>query len=427
MGTIEPLLATFTHLTEEGCAIGSFGTKKVTCWGVLPGETATVWPIRKRGGILETRLHQIIHPSKNRQPDPDDHHISCSPLAIFPYSEQIEIKQKHIEKLFPETTLSFIPSPIIHGYRTKIEFSMTKGPDGYVPAFHTRGSFKEMRPAIHGCHLFPTKANDIATAIVKTLERYLVPLDAIKTFSIRWSHTYQKGLAVIAATEKMTDAHSLVHILSSIPNIVGIHIGLSPSTKGGTDVQQWITSSGESSIADQIGNIELRYGPASFFQNNIPLMSTVVSRMRDFFKESRNILDLYGGVGTLGLSVARPEAQVLGVEINEASAVWATHNAVANNVINYKSIATPAEQAIEHIKNTDAVIVDPTRAGLHPKVLQTLTKETPKRIAYVSCNPKTLASDMSVLLKQYKIISLAGFDFYPHTPHMEALALLEKK
>jgi 23S rRNA (uracil1939-C5)-methyltransferase len=134
---------------------------------------------------------------------------------------------------------------------------------------------------------------------------------------------------------------------------------------------------------------------------------------------------LYGGVGTIGLAAAKIAREVVGTEVVPVSSAYSTRNATDNGLDNFTAEEVASEKLDPALlKDTDAVIVDPPRAGLHTLVIDTLLAARPRQILYLSCNPATQARDIMALKDAYEVQSVTGYDFYPGTPHMETLVRL---
>ena len=140
------------------------------------------------------------------------------------------------------------------------------------------------------------------------------------------------------------------------------------------------------------------------------------------------VLELYAGVGTIGLSLARSAKTVHGIEIIPAATTAAKGNAEPNHITNYVAECIPSEKMDARLLDgKDVLVLDPPRVGLHPKSLAMIKEKLPLKIIYLSCNPETQARDYSQLAEFYKIDALTGFDFYPQTPHLESLLVLTLK
>jgi len=138
-------------------------------------------------------------------------------------------------------------------------------------------------------------------------------------------------------------------------------------------------------------------------------------------------VDLYSGVGVIGLTLRDLADKVYAVESSPNSVKYAAINAEANGATNFEIACSLSEKAEGGLfKGTDILVLDPPRAGLHNKVIKRIMEILPKRIIYLSCNPITQGRDAAFFMEKYKIIRSAAFDFYPNTPHSETLLVFER-
>ena len=157
---------------------------------------------------------------------------------------------------------------------------------------------------------------------------------------------------------------------------------------------------------------------------NIPVYEQALRDMAQFTaNNTAKVLDLYSGVGTIGLTIGGDDVTL--VEINE-HAVREMRQNIAGLHKNATAILAPSEQALDYITSDKIIIVDPPRAGLHQAVIDRLLEQTPPRIIYLSCNPVTQARDVSLLQEKYQITHIQGYNFFPRTPHIENLIVLDK-
>ena len=146
---------------------------------------------------------------------------------------------------------------------------------------------------------------------------------------------------------------------------------------------------------------------------------------KDVCETGEPTLDLYAGVGTIGLTIG--DGNVTLVEINADAVREMQRNIAELGRTDARAVLAPSEQALDHITGKEIVIVDPPRAGLHPDVIATLLQKLPPRIIYLSCNPVTQARDVALLQQNYHIVHHRGYNFFPRTPHIEHLIILDKK
>jgi 23S rRNA (uracil1939-C5)-methyltransferase len=179
-------------------------------------------------------------------------------------------------------------------------------------------------------------------------------------------------------------------------------------------------------LSDSILGREYTYSPNGFFQINLPVYEMALERIRARVQEfsGRKIIDMYSGVGTIGLSVAG-DSEVVLVETNGAAFAEAEKNCIS--VPGARAVRAKSEEALEYIENKAIVILDPPRAGLDKKVVDKLAEEKPEMIIYLSCNPSTQARDVAGLLEFYELEPIEPFNFFPRTPHLETLVVLRRK
>jgi 23S rRNA (uracil1939-C5)-methyltransferase len=189
---------------------------------------------------------------------------------------------------------------------------------------------------------------------------------------------------------------------------------------------------GQAYIVEQLGNVKYRIGPKSFFQTNsyqAKQLFDLVVEMADF-SENDTVYDLYCGLGSIGLYVSEKVKSVVGIEEISAAIDDANINAAFNNITNCTFYAGDVKDILEdnfiekHGK-ADVVITDPPRAGMHAKVVETLLALEAPKIVYVSCNPATQARDLLLLKEKYDVIRIKPVDMFPHTSHVENIALLK--
>jgi 23S rRNA (uracil1939-C5)-methyltransferase len=181
-------------------------------------------------------------------------------------------------------------------------------------------------------------------------------------------------------------------------------------------------------LREKILDLEIRYHYSSFFQNNVDLFEKALKIMQENSKEFKKVVDLYSGVGVIGLSLKNFAKEILFVEIDKTAIEYTKINAELNNVKNFKAINLPSEKIPrEVLENVDLLILDPPRAGLHKKLIKLILEQKPKNIFYLSCNPITQARDFGLLKDYYELSKIYGLDFYPNTPHMETLLILNLK
>jgi 23S rRNA (uracil1939-C5)-methyltransferase len=421
---MKEIIVEFEKLGHNGVSIGRYNGKIVFAYGVLLGEKAKIRITQEKKNLIKGEVVEILEKSKYRIKELEDHYLSCSPWQVFAYSYQVEIKRELLKAIFRNFAgidieiNDFFASPDIFGYRTKIEYSFLEENNRYYFAFHKRESFKEKAKLSEGCKLISEKANNISFLVLEEINKRKI--QDLKTLIIRKSRCYDDIYIALLTSNKNQNFSFSNHELPGFSFVYSKKE--SPASTFDEIIYKW----GREYLKEKILNLEIRYHHTSFFQNNIELFEKALEIMRENSNEFNKVVDLYAGVGVIGLSLKDYSKEIWSVEIDKTATQYAKINAELNDVKNLKTLALASEKIPRDVlENTDLLILDPPRAGLHKKLLNLILETKPKNIFYLSCNPITQARDFSFLKQVYKIKKFYGFDFYPNTPHLESLLILE--
>ena len=222
-------------------------------------------------------------------------------------------------------------------------------------------------------------------------------------------------------------------LLSEFPQITtivnSVNETLSPVASG----QEEVVCHGDGVIRERIDDLEFRIAPTTFFQPN-------TSQARNLFKVVRRhagltgheiVYDLYCGIGTIALFLARNCQKVVGIDNHETAIAAARANALANGIRNCTFVLLDAAKALNRNLvlrqgKPEVLIVDPPRAGMHKQTCRSILDLAPERIVYVSCNPATQARDLKILAQRYRVVKVRPVDMFPQTYHIENVACLER-
>jgi 23S rRNA (uracil1939-C5)-methyltransferase len=204
--------------------------------------------------------------------------------------------------------------------------------------------------------------------------------------------------------------------------------------KGYSDGETILFSGNYNYLTEEIESLQFRFGPRSFYQPN-PLQAASIYRNIDSLLKLTGkefIVDLYTGVGTIACFLAKKSSKVIGIEGSAEAISFAKTNATTNNLHNTSFITgdileTFKPNFVDAVGNPDVVILDPPRSGTLIEIKKTILYASPKKVVYVSCNPVSLAFDLTMLIQGYKIMEIQPFDMFPHTHHLETVVLLEKE
>lgn len=421
---------TLEKIVGGGQALGALADgRKAFVWGGLPGETVTVNVTKKKSKYAEAVVTSVETTSAERtEPRDPESYLSTSPWQIMSFDSESHYKAALIEEAF-ELHDIVLPAPIEvytdgveYGYRNKVEFSWwgdtnDQGEETLDLAFFRRGSKGKI--AVPGTSLARPEINALAASIRDLLHRKNVPARSLKTLLIRCS---QSGgcvwqLYVKDKIDPITEAEA-----KTLPAQGGEVIYSDPRSPA-SRITERLKQFGDIVLSDTIQGVPFRYATEGFFQVNLPIYEQALSDMSNWL-EGKSAIDMYSGVGTIGLTIGGENVTL--VEIDE-NAVREMRRNIDELGLKAGAVHAPSEKALEFITGNKTIIVDPPRAGLHPDVIERLLETAPSRIIYLSCNPVTQARDVTMLSERYGIRYHRGYNFFPRTPHIEHLVILDLK
>ncbi|MFC2709375.1 MAG: class I SAM-dependent RNA methyltransferase [Candidatus Saccharibacteria bacterium] len=417
----------FTKIIGGGRALGELENgKKVLAWGVLPGEIADIKQIKNKSGFIEGVATNIKQSCSERvNPQDEDSYLSTSPWQILDFASEQHYKAALIEEAFEMHNI-VLPNPIEvftdnteYGYRNKIEFSWWWDTDlNQLDLAFFRRSTKGKIP-VTKTSLAPNAINQKAINVRNILRNRGTSGRDLKTLLIRCSRHGQTAAQLYVKTEDFPKFSEDEFKKSELDSLEIIYSNpKSPASIITKRLQKW----GIKALQDEILNTRFNYATEGFFQINLPVYEQALLDMKSWINHDINVVDLYSGVGSIGLTIGGNNVTL--VEINE-NAVREMQKNIKILGKNAKAILAPSEKALEYISKDSLIIVDPPRAGLHKDVIDKLISEKPKRIIYLSCNPVTQARDIAKLSEKYGIKAHRGYNFFPKTPHIEHLAILD--
>ncbi len=422
---------TLDKIVGGGQALGTMEDgRKLFVWGGLPGETVEVQVTKKKSNFAEGIVTNVISASSERvSPRDPNSYLSTSPWQIMDFGSEQHYKAALIEEAF-ELHDIVLPDPITvytdgqeYHYRNKVEFSWysttdtASGGDTLDLAFFRRGSKGKI--IVKECALLPDSIVHTAHAIRDALQAAHVTARQLKTLLIRYN---QAGDCVWQLYVKDEDFDTAAPSLENIGS--GGEIIFSNPKSPASVITKRLASYGNIVLTDTILGISFRYATEGFFQVNIPVYERALHDMKQWIDGARPTVDLYSGVGSIGLTIGGDHTTL--VEINE-HAVREMQRNIKELAVRATPVLAASENALDHITGDKTIIVDPPRAGLHEAVIQRLLETTPQRIIYLSCNPVTQARDVARLAEKYGVRAHQGYNFFPRTPHIEHLVILDLK
>ncbi len=365
--------------------------QKAFFWNALPGEQVMEYKITKqKSHYIQAIATKIAQPSSHRIEPKDSCYLSTSPWQIMDYDYELTTKRELLIEQFNQAKLKFSPDSVqpvatdhrdFH-YRNKMEYSLFWDHETaqIKLSFHQRGSHHKI--PIESSHLEHSTIFSAAQEIIAELN---------------------------AKHEEARKYQSLLLRADQNGQVSG---GLFENHQPHPTFDN---------LTDTILGHAYSYSPNGFFQINLPVYEMALRAIQPHI-QTDNVLDLYAGVGTIGLSVARDKNLAL-VESNPAAYQELAKNCQGTTA---QAILSSSEEALEYIQPNQTVILDPPRAGCDQKLIDKLLEIQPTSIIYLSCNPATQARDLALLTQTYRIASIQPFNFFPRTPHLENLVVLTK-
>ncbi|MBR3204534.1 class I SAM-dependent RNA methyltransferase [Candidatus Saccharibacteria bacterium] len=392
-------------LVPGGSALGTISNpsspehgKKVFLWNALPEETVTLFqPTKKKSSYLEGIALEIKNPSKYRVSPKDPCYLSTSPWQILSFSQELTQKELLVKESLTQahvplnSNLSIAPIKTDQtewNYRNKMEYALywDKEKEKISLAFHARGSHNKI--PITSSSIERPEILEQAQKTINCLNELHEPAYKYQSLLLR---SNQKGI---------------------------VSGGLLENHQPHPTFQN---------LSDSLLDTNYSYSPNGFFQINLPVYELALKEIENHLTTEK-VLDLYSGVGTIGLSVAAEKRLTL-VETNDDAFRELENNCHSKSSL-YKSlnpVHAKSEEALSFISPDQTVILDPPRSGCDKKLLEKLLEEKPNTIIYLSCNPATQARDVSILTSKndYKITTISPYNFFPKTPHIENLIVLK--
>jgi 23S rRNA (uracil1939-C5)-methyltransferase len=410
----------------QGLGVGEDG-KKVFLWNSLPGETvqATLGKNKKSHGEGIATEIEDVHES--RIAPRDESYLATSPWQMMNFREEQLQKRLVLQELFDREGIE-LTVPLIKTddqsleYRCKFEYSWYGDDDGLHLALFNRGTHQKF--IVDGSAIARPEIDLAVRKIRDRLNGMNFRAGDLKTVIAR---TTQDGEVVAALFVKTKDACKRLHI---IQDLIGVHLkGLAiyhSNPKSPASVPtELIYTFGDISMVDQLLGRNISYDILSFFQINLPVFEIAVGDISGHITAEDDVIDMFCGVGSIGLALPSVKTLKL-IELDPVGAAMAKINA-RNIGVSAEVLHLPGEKALDLIQLDSVLIVDPPRAGLHAKLTAKICEVKPKKVIYLSCNTSTQARDVKLMLAAgYKIIDNQAYNFFPRTPHVETLIVLER-
>ena len=454
-----------TDVATEGKAIARVNDFVVFVPWTAPGDIVDIQLTRKKSNYAEGKAVAFHQYSPIRSNPFCEHFGLCGGCKWqhLPYEEQLRFKQKQvydnlerIGKIEVEESLPIIGSEKTMCYRNKLEYTFSNrrwldeseiSSEGELiqcngVGFHIPKMFDKVLD-IRKCWL----QDDISNRIRLFIKDYCLTHDGypffdlrrqegfIRTLIIRTSSIGELMVIVVFYREDVERRETLLtQVRNEFPEITSLMYVINEKCNDTITDQQLILYAGKDHLIERMENLQFKIGPKSFFQTNSEQAYRLYKVAREFagLRGDEIVYDLYTGTGTIANFVAGQAKKVIGIDYVPEAIEDAKINAQLNR-LNHSSFFAGdmkdllIESFINEHGQPDVIITDPPRAGMHDDVIDTILSVCPERIVYISCNPATQARDLNRLNTKYIVKKVQPVDMFPHTQHVENVALLCKK
>ncbi len=436
-----------TGYTSEGGGVGRYDGQVVFVENTAVGDEILCHVIKAKKTYAIGKAVKIIKKAKCRINPECDSFKSCGgcSFAHITYEEELRLKEQkvkdsfaHIGGLNPQFK-PIVASPCTTRYRNKAQYPVRRENGALSIGFYAKKSHR----VIDGedCLLQPaefTKVTDIVRTWIKknNITVYSEELNKGLIRHIYLRKAFKTGEIMVCLVINGTSLPFYNELIDELSEIKGFKTLIININRQQTNVvlgNECITLYGDGFITDILRDVKIKLSPLSFYQVNRDGAELLYKKAAEYVdpKPNMDILDLYCGTGTIGLSMAKSVKSLIGVEIIPEAIEDAELNARENNITNARFICGDAEKAAMELEKENikphAVILDPPRKGCSEELLKTVSVIAPEKIVYVSCDPATLARDCARLeIFGYEVKEATPVDMFPRTSHVECVALLER-
>lgn len=419
---------TLDKIVGGGQTLGTIADgRKAFVWGGLPGELVKATFHKQKKNFVEGVVDEVLTLSKERVAPKDDmSYLSTSPWQILSFKAEQHYKAALLEEAFElhdivlPNAINVYTDGIEYGYRNKVEFSFWWDNDREELdlAFFKRGS--QGKVPVDGTSLALDDINILARKVRDILRTKELEARSLKTLLVR---SDRQGSCVFQLYVKDKGVQPLTEEDFESTGAKGGEVIYSDHRSPASVITKRLISFGDVRLTDTVLDIPFTYVCEGFFQGNIPVYEQALRDMKEWINDGP-VVDMYSGVGSIGFTIGGDQLTL--VELNKSAIDEMKRNRFELGK-KAQIVEASAESSLEEINAHATIILDPPRAGLHEAVIDRLLEVKPARIIYLSCNPVTQARDVKYLAEAYGVKHHQGYNFFPRTPHIEHLVVLDLK
>lgn len=435
-------------ISNDGSGVGRDKDGKVVFVPMTAiGDICKVRIVKVKSSFSYGKLEEILTPSPHRIENNCSVFGKCGGCSFrhINYDAEINVKEGFIKDAFtrigglnPEF-LPLIRNQQISHYRNKAQYPLGKDKEGNVICGFYAANSHRIVPCT-SCDLQPPTFSEITAFITNYIRENKLSVyneaehkGVLRHICIRQGHYSGEINVTLVCKRKIPELNRLSkELMRNFPDIKGVVLNINKDETNVILGNEEVLLAGQAEITDTMCGNKIDISSKSFYQVNTVMAEKLYGIAKAFAQpEGKTIADLYCGIGTIGLSMAKEAGKVIGVEIVESAIKNAKKNAALNGFGNTEFHCADADNAAEILRNAgvkpDVIILDPARRGCEKKVLEDLAKFEADRIVMISCNPVTAARDCAVLGEYgYKCEKVQGVDLFSRTSHVECVVLMSR-
>lgn len=437
---------TVQRLGLAGEGVAHLDGQVVFVAGALPGETCDVQLLKVGKAAIWGRVAKLHSPAPERQAPDCPHYPKCGGCQYrhMTYAAELESKRQRVEDALHRIGGVDLAVPVIYGaentrrYRNKVQLPVSPGPDGPKLGFYRARSHDVVD--VSDCLLQPGTASALRAALRDWMVTFDVPAydetthqGVVRHLYVRFSQT-SALCCIVANAAALSHRDELVAALrAAAPELSGVVLSVNQERTNVVLGREQHTLWGRDFLDDTLCGLTFRISVPSFYQVNRDQAEVLYGQALELagLTGTELVLDLYCGIGTISLVMARRAGKVIGAEIVPSAVTDAKGNAARNGITNADFLCGDAGAAAQHLAiqglRPDVICVDPPRKGLSGEVCDAIADMSPAKVVYVSCDPATLARDVRLLSQAgYQAQKAVAVDMFPRTAHVESVVLLER-
>lgn len=449
-------------ISSEGLGIAKANEKVIFVERAMPGDIIKAMTFQVRKKFEKAKILEVLEASTERKEAFCQYFGVCGGCKWqhIDYATQVIYKEKIVKDAFErlakvpiEETLPIVGANQNIHYRNKMEYTFSQSKWLTNEEIQTAKDFDRRALGLHVPNNFSKVVNiekcflpnEISNEIRNKLRDFAIENDLeffniikrnglLRNLVVRTTSTGE--LLVIVIFYEETEAVQLImdFLLKEFPQITSLNYIINPKVNDSYADLEPVTYYGEPYIFEKLGNYKFKIRPKSFFQTNIFQAEKLYNIAKKFADLNKGdvLYDLYSGVGSIGIFLSQNCSKIVGIEQIDQAIEDAKENAALNNIQNASFFVGDVrlilnDDFLKENGRPDVLITDPPRAGMHEDVVKALLEAEVPKIVYVSCNPATQARDIALLSEKYNVLKMQAVDMFPHTTHIENVALLKLK